>query len=363
MLIEGSGRYFDGRGSRATTVRYVLDLTGLSLFDQVGRPVERWPMGRLRVVSAADAAVRLAAKDAGDARLEIVDPQAVKTILPAIRALPRLDDADHKAMLRLVGWFAAALVSVGILAVYGIPAGARWITQLIPTSAEVQLGESAKPQFLEQLGDGNGRVCRTPDGIAALDKLVKPLIAAADLPIPINVEVIPSKIPNAFALPGGQLVVLDGILTKLDGPDQLAGVIAHELGHVAHRDSMRRLVETAGVSILIGIVIGDFTGSTVAVLVGKSLISAGHSREAEAAADAYGIELLLRLGRDPADLGKALARISEDGPALDGVLGWFSTHPMTAARIEALKAHALEGPRPAPLLTDAEWASLRRICR
>lgn len=363
MLIEGSGRYFDGRGTRATVVRYVLDLAGLSLFDSLGRQVERWPMGRLRVVTASDASVRLAAKEAGDARLEIVDPQAVKTILPAIRALPRLDDADHRAMLRLLLWFAAALVSVALLAVYGIPAGARWITQLIPTSVEVQLGESAKPQILGQLGDGKGRVCRTPDGIAALDKIVKPLVAAADLPIPINVEVIPSKVPNAFALPGGQLVILDGILAKLDGPEQLAGVLAHELGHVAHRDSMRRLVETAGVSILIGVVIGDFTGSTVAVLVGKSLISAGHSREAETAADLYGMELLLRLGRDPGDLGKALGRISEDGPALDGILGWFSTHPMTAARIEALKARAQNGPRPAPLLSDAEWASLKRICR
>ena len=74
--------------------------------------------------------------------------------------------------------------------------------------------------------------------------------------------VLPSSVPNAFALPGGKVFVLNALLEKADSPDEIAGVLAHELGHLKHHDNMRGLIYNGGTSFLIGLLFGDVTGSS-----------------------------------------------------------------------------------------------------
>ena len=80
-------------------------------------------------------------------------------------------------------------------------------------------------------------------------------------------------IPNAFALPGGKVYLFNGLLAKADNADEIAGVLAHELGHLKHRDSMRRLIHNGGTSFLIGLLFGDITGSSALIFGSRTLVT------------------------------------------------------------------------------------------
>src|SRR4029077_5483171 len=80
---------------------------------------------------------------------------------------------------------------------------------------------------------------------AALDTLVRRLEAAAGLPVPVRAAVVRRSEANAIALPGGRVYVFEGLIDKAETPDELAGVIAHEMGHIAHRDGVRSVMQAA----------------------------------------------------------------------------------------------------------------------
>ena len=115
---------------------------------------------------------------------------------------------------------------------------------------------------------------------------------------------------NALALPGGRIYLLDGLLQQARSPDELAGILAHELGHVHHRDGMRRLIQTGGTSFLFGLLFGDVTGAGAVIFVGRSMLDASYSRDAERSADAFAIDVMHKLGRSPLPSGDLLFRIT-----------------------------------------------------
>jgi predicted Zn-dependent protease len=163
---------------------------------------------------------------------------------------------------------------------------------------------------------------------------------------------------NAITLPGGHIFVFKGLLDKAETPDELAGVIAHEVGHAAHRDALRSLVQAAGLSFLFGMVLGDFVGGGAVIIAAKTILQTSYSRQVEAAADAYGVTLMMKMGGDPRALAAILLRIAgttHPGPKL------LIDHPETRDRVAAIEAMAKPGPRQA-LLTQSEWRALKSIC-
>src|SRR5438067_7122963 len=127
-----------------------------------------------------------------------------------------------------------------------------------------------------------------------------------------------SSLPNAFALPGGRVYVLSGLLAQAQSPDELAGVLAHEFGHVVRRDALRRLIRDGGTSFLVGLMFGDVTGSGAVLMAGRALLSASYSRDDERGADGFAVMVMHRLGRPTAPLGALLTRITAghaEGPS------------------------------------------------
>jgi len=108
-------------------------------------------------------------------------------------------------------------------------------------------------------------------------------------------------------------------------------VLAHELGHVQHRDSLRRIVQTGGTSFLIGLLFGDITGGAAMVFVGRSLFDASYSREAERSADAFAIGVRRKLGRSPKPLGDLLLRVT--GTEANKSISLLASHPMSEDRL------------------------------
>jgi predicted Zn-dependent protease len=238
-----------------------------------------------------------------------------------------------------------------------MPLVAERLTPLIPLSFERRLGTVADNQVRSIFG---GRTCSNAQGQAAFAKLVETLRQASHLDIPLQTEVVDSRVPNAFALPGGKIYLLNGLLQKAESADELAGVIAHEMGHVSHRDHMRMMIQRGGVSFLIGLLWGDITGSSAVVFVTRTLFEVSYSREAEQNADAFAIDAMHVLGRSPAPMGELLFRIT--GAQEGRTIGILASHPLTEDR-RALMRREDRAPSGLELVSSDEWQALKTICQ
>jgi Zn-dependent protease with chaperone function len=152
--------------------------------------------------------------------------------------------------------------------------------------------------------------------------------------------------------------VFQGLIDKADRPDELAGVLAHEIGHVAHRDGTQSVLQAAGLSFLFGLVLGDFVGGGAVIIAGKAVLQLAYSREVEAAADLYAVDLMTKAGSDPRALASILGRIAgnvEPGAKL------LQNHPDTRQRIATIRRVAADNAG-TPMLSPTDWAALQRVC-
>jgi predicted Zn-dependent protease len=140
---------------------------------------------------------------------------------------------------------------------------------------------------------------------------------------------------NAFALPGGEVFVLTGLLARVGTDDGLLGaVLAHELGHAALRHGLRSLARNAAFGMMLGFLLGDVDRMTATLLAGASqLDKLRYSRGMEREADQFGVELLARSGHNPEDLARFLETL-ESAPVPE----LLSTHPDSAERARAIRA-------------------------
>jgi len=347
--------YFDGLVSKKRAVTLVFADGALEIVED-GARLAAWTYAELRPAAAEDGVLRLRATSAPElARLELRDPDA-KARLAAL--CPALDGADpvEVSTRKIVLWSLAAVGSMLGLLFFAVPYAADVIADHVPLAVEKRLGRVAENQVRAMFP---GARCTAGPGVAALRKLSEKLQAGADLRMPASIVAYSSKTPNAFALPGGTVFLLSGLLAKAQNQDEVAGVLAHELGHLQHRDHVRRMIANGGGAYLIGLLFGDVTGGGALIFAGKELFFASHSREAEAAADAFAAQTLARLGRPARPMGELLQRIT--GPEEDGAFTILHDHPLSKDRVEALAA-ADKGPTGPPLLTAEEWRALKAIC-
>jgi len=347
--------FFDGSSSRrrAVTLRFG---DRLEIRDEDGNTLVSWAYADLRRLDAPAGTLRLGNVAAPVlARLEIRDTRTAAEVTARCSHLDDNAPGRHSAG-KIVAWSLAAAVSVVLITLFGMPLIAERLTPLLPQSFERRLGDVAEQQVKVIFGD---KVCDNPEGQAAFVKLIDALRGAAGLDRTVAPSVLSSGIANAIALPGGKVFLFSTLLDKANDPDEIAGVIAHEFGHVAHRDNMRGLIHNGGTSFLIGLLFGDITGSGALIFTSRTLINSSYSRETEQNADTYSIDVMQRLGRSPTPMGELLFRVT--GKEGRGGLGILASHPLTEDRLARMKQ--LEAPpRGAPLLTPQEWSALKAIC-
>lgn len=352
---EGDAIYFDGESSRRRIVRARL-ADRLELVEQ-GLTIAIWRWDAIRRADGGRGVARFSCREAAElARLDVADTAFAAEIAARCASLDG-EGAAHSGNLRaIIGWSLAAALSIALIAIFGVPAIAARLTDLIPRGVEAKLGDAVAGQVDAIFG---GRTCDEPQGAAAFDKLAGTLWSVGDFPAPVKISVRQSVVPNAFAIPGDRVYVLSALIDKADNADELAGVIAHEFGHVAHRDGLREMISSGGSAFLFGLLLGDVTGSGAVLIASRTMLNAAHSREAEANADAFAARAMLRLGRSPAPLGEFLLRMT--GQQQGGAMALLASHPLTQDRLAELKrldAHVTA----APLLTDGEWKALKGIC-
>lgn len=245
------------------------------------------------------------------------------------------------------------------------PATGLPIFTLVSAGTEQELGKEAAEQVAQSMG-----LTDDPKLKAYVEAIGQRLAEQSPRKdVPYEFHVVEMQEPNAFALPGGYIYVSRGILHILNSEAELAGVIGHEIGHVAARHSARRISMAAPFAIVGGIVSG-VTGivstrlgqalGAIPMLAG-GLVIQPYSRGQENDADKIGVKLAAESGYDPVGLSQGLHQLEREEELLPGGprnASFFDSHPKTPDRVEKTSALAKEQrgtPRPPIAPTRAEF--------
>jgi len=371
--MEFAARYQDGLVATVRDAHCVIDLAAepvaLVVLDSTTRDIiDRWPAQDVYLLHTRALELRMGnRRKPSGARVAIsglADMQAALSVLPALRSDQR---SDLWRQLRTIVLATAALASVIVAYVFGVPLIADRLVGFVPPSWEARIGETAGRQMEATLtGGANFQAC-DPDQTSTANRAIARFVTATfdglDSPFTPTVSVVRSDVPNAFSLPGGRTYFLSAMLEATHTQDEFEGVLAHELGHVYYRHGMHTLIATSATGLLVGFVLGDMTGLSVAAAFGSALIDNRFSRVDEAQADAFAARAATKLGFDIRGLGNLLDRVAGDN-AFSRAFALFSNHPLTDERRRALEAMA---PAPGsqsntPFFTDAEWAAIHSMC-
>ncbi|MGF1503269.1 MAG: M48 family metallopeptidase [Paracoccaceae bacterium] len=359
-------RYFDGRSARPREVTVRFGERSLVIIGRNGDAEAHWPLATLRALGdSGDAAAQLTPDRDSDERLVIRDAQmlrAIERLCPNLRHRP----IDRRKAGRAAFWSVAAMGSVLALVFVIIPALAGQLAPLIPAERERQLGNIILDdlrEFSPLFPGDKPAFCRSEKGIVALNRMTERLIASVEMPYPPAVSVLDVGRVNAFALPGGQVVILRGLIDRAGSPEEVAGVLAHEFGHVIHRDPMVGVLKAMGSAGILGLMVGDVFGATIVVAATEALANANYSRDVERRADETAYQILLDAGLPTAPFAGFFRRLQERYGDGAGVLNYLSSHPALSGRAErASQADEIgDGPY-TPVLTDREWVALQGIC-
>jgi Zn-dependent protease with chaperone function len=349
---DGPAIYFDGASSQRRTV--MLRLADRLEIGENERTLTEWAYADIRRADGPPNMLRLSCVTAPAlARLEVRDAAVAAEL---VARCGRMDEnAPGRGVAAVVGWSLAAAISIIVVVLFGVPLAADRLTPLVPDAFERRVGDVADRQVKTLFG---GKVCDNAAGQQAFAKLVNTLRDSAGLDTSVQSGVLATPVPNAFALPGGRVYLFDGLLAKAENPDEIAGVLAHELGHLRHRDNMRGLIHNGGTSFLIGLLFGDITGSGALIFASRTLVTTSYTREAEQGADDFAIDIMHRLGRPTKPMGELLFRVTgKEGKGLSII----SSHPLTEDRLAQMSREDRPASGP-PLLTPEEWKALKSIC-
>lgn len=348
-------KWFNGRSSRARDVLIALE------------PGPKGPGLRLHVVDLAHAASRLfphgevewppqwsagrapqrvtvALRDHGS--VEIAQLEAWQAALVAAGGRPSLAQRMQTRWPTLLGVLLIAALGLVAFYRYGTPWAAAQLARHIPLEWELNLSQQA----LAQVDQRWLQPTRLPPGRQAelrtqFDTLLTQLAPLKRYPAyapRYELHFRRGLGPNAFALPGGIVVMTDELVEAAAkqglSDDALLGVLAHEIGHVEHRHGTRLVVEQGVLNVGLGLALGDV--SSVVSMAGTLLTSLSYRRQHESESDCFAFALMARAQRSTAPLAELLSGLSSSSkaPESGGLGDWLRTHPATPQRAELLRA-------------------------
>lgn len=270
-------------------------------------------------------------------------PEEIAALLPGRQVYGGWIDRIGLGRAMAIG---VAISGVVLFLGYQAPA---WLAPFVPYSWEQRFGDAL-------VGDSGQKFCNGPGGQAALDALTARLTPH---PERYRVRVVNVPIVNAVALPGGTILVFRELLSEADSPDEVAGVLGHEIAHIEHRDVTEAMIRHYGFGVLLS-AFGGTTGGNIDMLA-----AAKYSRSAESEADAASIAALRRANISPLPTAAFFKRLGKEEQKLGRIgqtLGYLSSHPLSDARRQRFAASAVKGKNYQPALDRETWEALVDIC-
>lgn len=328
------GRYFDGRDGRSHEVTASVAHGRLTIR---GEGIEREALlDALSITPRLARTVRTIAYDDG-ARLQLPDAACLDTWFPRRNRLEALVDRLERYYQAVALAIVVCLCTLLAGYLWGIPWLADRIASHLPARVESALGDQVLALLDRSSLEASALEPERRDELSRrFAALATGLPAGEDYRIAFRSA--PSIGPNAFALPGGTVLVTDELIGLFDDDRQLEAVLAHELGHQVGRHALRQTLRSSFIAIVAAFFAGDVSSaSAVVIAVPTILLQSRYSRAFEDEADRFAYAHLAGHAVSPSWLGAALSQLETELPD-DASLAWMSSHPSTAARIAAAEA-------------------------
>lgn len=382
--LKFTGVYFDGMSARKHQATLSLSPRQLALQLPDGRTLD-WQYTDL-ILSSQGAGglppfqLEHPVQVAESHRLETLvvdDPLFLKTLRDisavSLHATLRPEGSGKYVVLALA--FLAVPVFLYGLWTVAIPKLSDQVAMQVPVAWEEKLGDRVLQSLPKIIAPTS-----QPAQEQALNAIARRLLSSVpDQPYNIRIHISSFDMVNAVAFPGGHILVFQGLLNQSETPEELAGVLAHEIEHVLLRHSTRNIISSLASSVLLTLFTGDMNGTMDVVLnVAGELEGLAHSRDMEREADSRGMDMVLAANIDPAGMVSMFEKIvryeqvptpkgeskkPKKSTESDDSLSWLeilSTHPAGQARVEQLKNKvAMIGKKSyTPLLPDQDWKAL-----
>ncbi len=353
--MASPARYYDGITAQVSEVGAKPGIGELLIYrlDDFAI-VARWPMSDISVLGDTEheAVPPLVLKDS-EARLAVSDPEMRRQIVAAMPALAALVAPRPGAGGRIaqLGATLGALLAVFWV---GVDFGSEYAAPLVPHALQARLGTEVRDELV-----AGHALCRGKEGLEAINSMANRLARAAGHKHRITVQIVKGGPINAFTLPGEMMIFYSDLIDGAKDGSQVAGVLAHEVGHVVHDHPIKGLVRQYGTDYLMRLMTGGYSDVNTLASGGGLLLALRNGRVFEREADATGVALLEKLGLWADGISTFFADLMAKQPTdLAAAAGIWSSHPPTVERIEATR----QPPTGRAPFSDAEWRALRSVC-
>ena len=346
--------YYDGK----TAERHACEITLTPVACRVtagGRAMD-WPWKEITQTQGQNHGepVRL---EKGDEAVIVGEQGFLKSVFEvAPGARSRLREPARTPRGLLIAALAFLITAAACAAVYfwAVPRASAFAAEKVPPSVEERLGDTFVGTLLDAMPE-----CDSDEAEESVAEILGRLEAAAPPnPYTFEVYIIDNEMVNAMAAPGGRIVVFTGLLEATESPEELAGVLAHEMEHVLKKHVTRSMFQEMSTGMLMSFVLGDFQGVSRAV---QTIGNLRYSRITEEEADRLGAGLLVKAGIGTKGMADFFERLSRRKTLMP--IKYLSTHPAHDERADSIKKYSAgvsENPR--PLLPGIDWDKVKKSC-
>lgn len=350
MTIDGY--WFEVGSSTRQEARLVCKGDAYQLFLADQEPARAGVLSEVNVSSRVGNIARKLYWD-DDSLFETLDNDAVDQVLEQANHRDKKSHVIHR-MESSKTWVAIALVATVILGVLffkvGLPSGAGFIANKMPIGATEAISKNALKNMDRFIFDESELSDEAQSKWQAQFDSIVSQVDTKGFDLTLHFRQL--GVPNAMALPGGDIIVTDEFIELIDDPGEFDGVLLHEVAHVVERHGLQQVIQASTLTIIIALATGDVSGAgELAVSLPVFLTKSNYSRQSENSADEYAFVQMMDLGIDPTHFASIILKLgeldesdlepSDDSESAsmdesDRRLGYLSTHPATKNR--ALRA-------------------------
>ena len=295
MAVTHQAQLFDGQSAASHDVKVEVRTDGLVITDIAGQS-RRWAFPGLEAASPVRPGENLRLKHTSE-------PGARLSLPPGLAADQVLESASHVAggfnPARALKFAAMVVAGLALFFAAGyamLNIAPQKVAAMMPAEWRDKLADNTEKIFIK-----DAKQCNNTSGKLALAAIAGRVAASSgDIP-DFSVRVFDMPFVNAFALPGGRIVLTGKLIRRADSPEEVAGVIAHEIGHTAHLHPEASLIRNIGMQLLISLATGGSGGDTLGNVAGLLTILQ-YSRDAERQADDFAVRVLTDGAIDPKGL-------------------------------------------------------------